>query len=272
MFTLKDDELQKLADFLHKHSGILLSFQKLQRFKRKIVDVFIEHKIENFSNFYHRVKHLREKVLIQDLINAVTINETYFWREHEQFELLVGEVLPKYIEANRLNSVRILVSPCSSGEELYSIMLAILSKPFLLERLNIELVGIDIDSKMIEKAKRGLYSKRSVIKIPKNLLETYFSKVGELYKIDENLRKNAHFRQVNIFDTKSVLAIGKFDIVFSRNMLIYFNEQDQQKSFQVFHNLLHQKGYLFLGHADANSLTKELFSPLIKGKHLYKKV
>ena len=272
MFTLKDDELQKLAKFLHRQSGLFLSAQKLQRLKRKILDVFREHNIENFSNFYHRVKHLHEDALIQDLISAVTINETYFWREHAQFELLIREVLPDYIESKKLNTVRILVAPCSSGEEVYSVMLAILTKPILLEKLNIELVGVDIDSKMIEKAKRGLYSKRSVAKLPKNLLETYFTKIGEFYKIDDNLRKNAHFEQVNIFDAEATLVLGKFDVLFSRNMLIYFNEQDKQRSFEIFYNLLHQKGYLFLGHADANSLKKEFFVPLKKGKHLYKKV
>ena len=151
-------------------------------------------------------------------------------------------------------------------------MLAILDNGRLLDRLNIELIGIDIDSKMILKAKSGLYTKRSVEKLPEHLLKGYFTKVGELYKIDETLRNSANFQQMNIFDEQRLFGLGKFDIVFSRNMLIYFNEADKQKCFKIFHQLLKPEGYLFLGHADANSINKRLFSTLKRGEHLYKRV
>lgn len=271
MVTLSVEELEKLADFLQRTSGIKMSAEKLQRFKRKIVDVFVSHNIEDFSQFYHKIKHLHDEKLIQDLTNAVTVNETYFWREHEQFEILTKDVLPKYLQIGSINTIRILVSPCSSGEELYSIMLAILGSGNLLEKLNIELVGIDIDSKMIHKAKSGLYTKRSVEKLSEDVLKSYFTKIGTLYKIDENLTANATFMQVNIFDAEAVAKLGKFDIVFSRNMLIYFNEEDKQKCFFIFHKLLKKDGHLFLGHADANSINKNLFSTLKRGSHLYLK-
>jgi len=272
MIDLRHEELEKLATFLHKKCGIKMNSEKLHRFKRKIEDVFRLHKIEEFSSFYHKIKHLDDATLIQDLTNAVTVNETYFWREYEQFHILTQSVLPKFLKEDGLGDVRILVSPCSSGEELYSIMLAILANATLLQRLNIELIGIDIDSKMIAKAKSGVYMKRSVEKLPEPLLKTYFTKVGQLYKIDDTLRENAMFTQANIFDVSSMAKLGKFDIVFSRNMLIYFNETDKQKCFKTFHQLLNHEGYLFLGHADANSINKKLFFTLKRGEHLYKKV
>ena len=271
MIVLSVEELEKLADFLQKKNGIKMSAEKLQRFKRKIVDVFSKHKIEEFTQFYHKIKHLHDEQLIEDLTNAITVNETYFWREYGQFKILSEEILPKYIKTDKLNSVRILVSPCSSGEELYSIMLAILGSGDLLSKLNIELLGIDIDSKMILKAKSGLYMKRSIEKLSPDIVRSYFTKVGKLYKIDENLTDNARFIQVNIFDTEEIAKLGKFDIIFSRNMLIYFNETDKQKSFSIFHNLLRKDGYLFLGHADANSIDKTLFTTLKRGEHLYQK-
>ncbi len=271
MIVLRRDELEKLANFLQKQNGIKMSSEKLQRFKRKIEEVFIKYKIDDFAHFYHRLKYLNDETLIQDLTNAVTINETYFWREHEQFSTLSQEVLPTYIKKGMLNRVRILVSPCSSGEELYSIMFAILESGDLLSKLNIELVGIDIDSKMILKAKSGLYVKRSVEKLPSTTLNKYFTKIANLYKIDENITSNATFIQANIFDTKTLEKLGKFDIVFSRNMLIYFSEADKQKCYSTFHNLLNKDGYLFLGHADANSINKTLFTTIKRGEHLYKR-
>jgi len=268
---LSDKELDKLAQFLQKTTGVELESSKLHRFKRKIEDVFKAHSINDFNTFYHRIRYQNDQKLIQDLTNAVTVNETYFWREFEQFHALTNKVLPRFTELGNLPTVRILVAPCSSGEELYSIMLAILDAGNLLEKLNIELIGIDIDSKMVFKAKAGLYSQRSVEKLPEHLKKTYFTKVGNLYKIDDNLRQSAHFLQANIFDNSIVQKLGHFDILFSRNMLIYFNEADKQKCYTIFHRMLKEQGILFLGHADANGINKKLFTPLEKGFHIYKK-
>ncbi len=268
--NLEDHELERLAHFLQKQNGIQLEEQKLRRFKRKIEDVFVKHNIKDFNTFYHRVRYMNEMPLIQDLTNAVTVNETYFWREHEQFHILTKEVLPKFVHSE-ITTVRILVAPSSSGEELYSIMLAILDAGRLIDTLNIEMVGIDIDSKMILKAKAGLYTQRSVEKLPKHLLASYFNKVGTLYQIDALLKENAHFLQANIFDEDIFSKLGKFDILFSRNMLIYFNEEDRQKCFKTFHHLLKEDAYLFLGHADANSIDKQLFKSIKKGSHVYVK-
>lgn len=269
--NLQLHELEKLATFLQKQNGIVLDSQKLQRFQRKIEDVFVKHNIKDFNTFYHRIRYINDTKLIEDLTNAITINETYFWREHEQFKILTQEILPTF-KHKAQDRVRILIAPTSSGEELYSVMLAILDSSNLIDQLNIEIVGIDIDSKMILKAKNGLYSQRSVEKIPQHLLKAYFKKVGNLYMIDEELKQNAHFLQANIFDTKTIEKLGKFDILFSRNMLIYFNETDKQKCYQTFYNLLNSNGYLFLGHADANAIGKKYFTSITKGLHIYKKL
>jgi chemotaxis protein methyltransferase CheR len=268
--NLTDIELEKLALFLQKKIGIWLESAKLQRFKRKIEDIFTKRGIENFNEFYHRLRFVGDESLIQDLINAVTVNETYFWREYEQFLTLVDEVLPLYLNKNETPLVRILVSPCSSGEELYSIMLCILENENLLKHLNIEMVGIDIDSTMIDKAKKALYTKRSIEKLPKKILDKYFTKVGNFYQLEYSLRKNARFLQANIFDLKLQQKLGNFDIIFSRNMLIYFNKEDKRRCFKIFHKLLKENSYLFLGHADANEIDKTLFSPIKSGFHLFR--
>jgi len=269
---LTSSELDKLAEYLQKHTGIHLEKKKLQRFKRKIEAIFVKHKIATFNDFYHQLRFLASEELIQDLTNAVTVNETYFWREHQQFELLVKEILPLYVREGSTPKVRILVSPCSSGEELYSIMLHILEAGSLLEKLNIEMIGIDIDSSMIEKAKRGFYSQRSIDKVPKKLLEKYFKKVGAFYQLERSVVKAAHFMQVNIFEKDLEKKMGHFDIIFSRNMLIYFNAADKQHCFETFHSLMKEGATLFLGHADANNIDKKRFKLLKNGFHVFEKI
>ena len=269
---LTTDELEKLALFLQKRIGVHLQSAKLLRFKRKIEDILVQRGIENFNTFYHQLRFMQNEELIQDLINAVTVNETYFWREHEQFTTLVKELLPKFLKNGMMPHVRILVSPCSSGEELYSIMLAILEEKNLIEKLNIEIVGIDIDSAMIDKAKKAYYTKRSIEKLPKGMLERYFTQVGNLYQLKDEIRKGAHFMQANIFDDTLLKRLGTFDIIFSRNMLIYFNKEDKQRAYQIFHQLLKDDGCFFLGHADANEIDKRLFSAVKSGFHLFKRI
>jgi len=269
--NLSIEELNKLADYLHKTTGIHLESQKLLRFKRKIEAIFVQHNIKEFNTFYHQLRFLKSEELLQDLTNAVTVNETYFWREHEQFELLVQEILPKYIRKNQLPTVRILVSPCSSGEELYSIMISILEAGSLLDKLNIEIIGIDIDSSMIIKAQKGLYAKRSIDKLPKKYLEKYFTKQGIYYQLDKSIVHSARFMQVNIFDKDLEKKLGVFDVVFSRNMLIYFNAKDKQHCYETFHSLMKSNATLFLGHADANNIDQNLFKSIKYGFHVFEK-
>ena len=269
MAAFEYDELTKIAQLFKKWTGITLDEGKLRRAARKIESVMKEFGFESFGAFYHALRFAKDERVIQALINAVTINETYFWREHEQFDVLVEEILPKL--AQKSDRIRLLVAPSSSGEELYSLMMAILEEGDVIRRVDIEMVGMDIDSSMIERAKKGIYGKRSVEKLPKNLLKKYFRQDGNLYIIDENLRKNATFIVANIFDENLVEKIGRFDILFSRNMLIYFNLEEKMKCFAQFERLLKSGGYLFLGHADAHHIDKKRFQPLGYGLPIYRK-
>ncbi len=267
------EELRRLAAFLQKHVGIALEDEKLLRLKRKIEAVMQEEGIKNFNQLYHRIRFAKDEALLQKIVNAVTINETYFWREYEQFEILVRDVLPKIVQKNKqAPHIRILSLPSSSGEELYSIMMAIVEQKELFDRANFEMVGVDLDSVMIAKAKAGIYAERSLMRLPKALKDRYFQKVGNRYVIDQKFRHFAKFLQGNLFDSEFIDKLGKFDIIFCRNMLIYFNQEDKKRAFMILYELLKEGGYLFLGHADANGIDKAKFQPIAKGFHVYQKM
>ena len=264
------EELKRLKIFIKKEFGIALDDKQLLRAKKRIENVLISNGFELFSPFYHQLRFGGDTTLKQDLINAITINETYFWREHEHFSILAQEVLPKV--AQNQEHIRILVAPTSSGEELYSIMFAILDEGSVIKKRDIEMVGIDIDSNMIAKAKEGLYSRRSVEKLPKPFLERYFKKEGELYRLHRTLRQSSTFLQRNIFDKEAISKLGRFDIIFSRNMLIYFDMEQKREVLDIFYTLLKDDGLLFLGHADANGIDKSRFRAYQSGSHIYQKV
>ncbi len=269
---LQEHELHKIAVWLQKEVGIVLGEQKLKRFARKIEDVISTHKFESFTSFYHTLRYKKEQKLAQDLINAITVNETYFWREHEQFLLLTNKILPLIDKLKDSAPIRILVLPCSSGEEVYSIMMAIIEYSGLIQKRDFEVIGLDIDSSMVLKAQRGIYSQRSIEKLPEPLLKKYFHAEHGMYHIDPLLRTNATFLQGNIFDNTMLHRLGQFDIIFSRNMLIYFDTEDKQRAYNALYTLLVDNGYLFLGHADANGIDKRKFQPLQVASQIYKKL
>ena len=271
--TLTLEALERIAALVKKRIGVTLEAGKLQRMRRKIEGVMHKHGYEDFHAFYHALRFKHDEALIQELLNAVTINETYFWREHEQFEICCQKLLPEYVAQKGADEkIRFLVAPCSSGEELYSIMIALSEEKTILERTPVEMVGIDIDSSMIEKAKRGLYTRRSVERLPAHLQQKYFTQVGDYYRILPEFTEVATFLVANIFDETLPDRLGQFDFLFSRNMLIYFNHEEKRRCFDQLYKLLKPGGYLFLGHADSNGIDKTRFQPLGLGSPIYRKV
>ncbi len=276
MAMLNDIDARRLRDFLELKTGIFIDDEKLRKiYKRKYEEFMQKNGFDNFYALYSQLVHGKDSKLLQEFINLSTVNETYFFREAYQFDTLVEEVLPKLHQIRPLDeSINILAAPSSSGEELYSIAIYIMEKiPQIFAKRDFVLVGIDIDSSMIKKAKEGLYTKRSIAKLPSHILLKYFKQKGNLFEIDKQLRDGLTFKVVNVLDFYAMKRLGKFDVIFSRNMLIYFDEKTKQKILATFHALLKPQGYLFLGHAEKVPFDMKIFRRVKIGKSiLYQKV
>jgi chemotaxis protein methyltransferase CheR len=194
-------------------------------------------------------------------MNAITVNETYFFREKDQFEVLVNRILPElHSRMPASKPLRILSSPCSTGEEPYSMILHIVEESNVVEERDIEVVGIDIDSTVIKKAKSGKYTDRSVHAIPKNILNKWFKKKTLGYELSDELQGTVDFQVANVFDKMQMRKLGKFDVIFSRNMLIYFDDASRKEVAMTFYDMLNPGGYVLLGHAEYMSRIVSVFS------------
>lgn len=267
---LTQNDFEKICQFVYRKTGIYVEDRKFLILGKKI-----EKKIENlgynnFREFFHAIRFARTNELIQELINVFTVNETYFYRENYQFEVLVNKVLYELDSTKKKEEpFRILCAPSSTGEEPYSIALHLLAEGIMINKRDIEIIGIDVDSEVIRKAQRGLYSKRSIQMIPQKLLREFFTKIDEEnYQIADFLRDAVDFRLVNVMDKTDMKSLGKFDIVFSRNMLIYFDDASKREASVNFYEVLLSKGYLFLGHADNINRASGLFSTVKYGDTL----
>lgn len=230
---------------------------------------------ENISieDLYKKIAVYRDENFLQKVINLLTVNETYFFREEYQFDTLINYVLP-YLDKIRppQEVISILVAPCASGEELYSIAIKIMEEENYINKRDFALLGIDIDSEMIEKCKAGKYTQRSVSKLPQKILEKYFKKEGNYYIFDKNIRKVVTCKKVNVLDKYAMKKLGKFDVIFSRNMLIYFDEKEKQEVIATFYEMLKENGFLFLGHAERIKNTKLFKLEKLGESFVYQKI
>ena len=198
-----------------------------------------ERDISSFKKLHDEIQYKND--LRQELINLLTVNETYFFREERQLQEAID------FAKSRAGSVSIICAPCASGEEVYT--LSIMMSEQLGSLKNFTITGIDINSEAIKKANQGLYSSRSLHKLSPELKEKYFSIEGDMFRVKKHLFSSVRFTQVNIFEN-SFTNMGSFDIVFSRNMLIYFEDDFRVSAMKRFSQLLKPDGRVFLGHAD----------------------
>ena len=261
-YLLNDESFHKMTDYIYRKTGIFLEVDKHFDKLAKYIDV--RAKVINADSFRKYFYTLRfedkDGTEFQELMNAVTVNETYFYREKEQFEVLVDRILPElHAVKPRAAPIRILCAPCSTGEEPYSVILHLLEEARLIEDRDIEVVGIDIDSTVIAKAKLGKYSERSVHAIPAGALAKYFKKRTLGFDLIDDLIGTVDFKVANIFDKTQMRQLGKFDVIFSRNMLIYFDDASRKEVAMSFYDMVNVGGYVLLGHAEYMSRITSVF-------------
>jgi len=260
---LSKDNFAKVGEFIYRKSGISLEEDKHYDKLAKFIDNRANDLgLDSFRKYFFKLRFEdKEGLEFQELMNGMTVNETYFFREKEQFEVLANVILPElHARMPRGRPIRILSSPCSTGEEPYSMILHILQEAVIVEERDIEVVGIDIDSTVIAKAKASRYSDRSVHAIPKPILNQWFRKKALGYELSEDLQGSVDFQVCNVFDKNQMRRLGKFDVIFSRNMLIYFDDASRKEVAMTFYDMLNPGGYVLLGHAEYMSRIVSVFN------------
>ncbi|KAB2952968.1 protein-glutamate O-methyltransferase CheR [Heliorestis acidaminivorans] len=203
------------------------------------------------------------------LIEHITINETYFFREEKALEAF-SAILQEYQYRKDTEVLRIWSAACSSGEEPYTLAMLI-KESGLFPRGSVQIVASDIDSKILEKAQRGRYGKKSLSfrKMPEVMLRKYFFATGEDYQINDELKEMITFRKLNLLEPYLVGKMEKVDIIFCRNVLIYFDGPVIQKIIHRFADIIKPGGYLFLGHAETIHGTKSPFETIYQYSAFY---
>lgn len=188
------------------------------------------------------------------LYEAITINETFFFRNQPQLDALVTSVIPELMSSQNKfnkNKIRIWSAASSSGEEAYSIAMTLMDlvKPRY-PNLEIEIIGTDINQAMIETAKKGIYRDYSIRNTPPYYLKKYFKTYGNTYEVDPIIRDLVSFKVMNLYDDISMKAMINFDVIYCANVLIYFDVKSKVKVVSHLYNSLYKGGYLFIGYSE----------------------
>ncbi len=228
----------------------------------KIENFYKDRHFNSIDDFFYELK--KDDKLFQEFINRLTVSESYFFRELKQIEIFSEFVKEKHL--NR--SFKILSLPCANGEEPYTIAMYLIEAG--INPTNINIIGVDINSSVIESAKDGFYSMRKFFKTPPEIMDKYFIKSENGYFINDSIKRLIDFKIFNIF-SQDIFSLGTFDYIFSRNMLIYFDASSKLLAEEVFYKLLKPDGYLFLGHADNISNSFNLKKHIVNGTLYYQK-
>jgi chemotaxis protein methyltransferase CheR len=197
---------------------------------------------------------------LQQLTNIMTVNETYFLREEYQFKCLVDSILPQIVHRRvGTDAIRIWCIPSSSGEEPYSVAMYLLETWPGINEWDVEIISSDIDTSILRRARAGRYSARSVQYLPDPWLKKYFKSVGEEYQLCDDLREAVEFTRVNLAEPADTLNYRNFDVIFCRNLLIYFDDASRKTASDTFYEALNPGGYLCLGHSESMSRISSLF-------------
>lgn len=258
--TISEDDFLKFKEYFYRKTGMLFEHSKRYFVDKRLIERIEDTKSENFRSYFNMLRFEASGNELQNLVNSMTVNETYFFREEYQFKCLVNSLLHEITKRKTDSSpIRIWSVPSSSGEEPYSIAIYLLEYWDGIDDWDVEIMSSDIDTKIIEQAKRGYYSSRSVQHLPKHILAKYFRPQRDGFQICEDLRQAVEFSRVNIMNPFEVHPFRNVDVIFCRNLLIYFDDAARRQTAEMFFDAVKPGGFVCLGHSESMSRISSLF-------------
>jgi chemotaxis protein methyltransferase CheR len=254
-------EFEFVAQLLKRRSGLVVGTDKLYLLESRLGPIARKHGLAGLPAIAAKLK-AGDEPLAREVTEAMTTNESFFFRDKTPFDHFEKLMLPAMLKA-RIGSkrLRIWCAAASTGQEPYSLGMILREKQALLKDWRIEIIGTDLSSEVLTRAKSGVYSQFEVQRgLPVQLMVKYFAKEREQWRIKDEVRSMVEYRQMNLLD--SFVGLGGFDIIYCRNVLIYFDEATKRGILERMAQLLPDDGYLLLGAAETVVGITNVFSPL----------
>ncbi len=259
--SISNAEFERFRDYFYRKTGIRFEHSKRYFVDKRLIQRILQTGHDSFREYFTYMRFQASGEELQELVNLMTVNETYFFREEYQLQCLTSSLFDELIHYRGTSTLfRVWSVPCSTGEEPYSIAIYLLEYWQHIDQVDVEIIASDIDTRALEKAKRGVFSKRSVSHLPDKILDRYFEPlVGGNYQLDKQIRSCVAFQKINLVDPAETRPMRGFDVIFCRNMLIYFDEASQRRAAEALYDALNPGGFVLLGHSESMSRISSLF-------------
>jgi chemotaxis protein methyltransferase CheR len=257
---LTQEDVRRVSEFLYRRTGMVFADNRRYYIDRRVAERIAVTQSESFRSYFAILRSDANHE-IEHLVNAFTVNETYFNREEHQLRCMTSDLLGNIARMRgRTEAIRIWSIPCSTGEEPYSIAMWLMEHWSEVDNYNIEIVGSDIDTCALKVGTEGIYSERALMRLSKDVVSRYFELLpGSRYQIHPGLVDSVQFTQANLIDSRDMARYRGFDIIFCRNVLIYFDDSSRRIAAENLYDCLRPGGYICLGHSETMSRISSLF-------------
>ncbi len=270
---LTEEEFRLIRDLIYHHCGLFFDEDSKYLLDRRLLQRVTLHNLSGFREYYQFLKYDRKKEQeISDIMDLLTTNETYFFREAFQLRAFTDEIVPELVKLKqRDRTLRIWSAGCSTGEEPYTIAMLLLEMGCF-DGWRIDIVGSDISHRVVQHARKGVYGKASFRATEERYIKRFFTEAEGGYRINDEVRELVTISQMNLFDQNRLALLGKMDVIFCRNVIIYFDETSKKKVIEAFYNTLRGGGYLLLGHSESlMNITTSFALKHLKNDMVYQK-
>lgn len=252
IIPLQEDVFRLIRDVIRDYCGLFFDDNSRYLIEKRLTRRVRSHHLDDFRDYYRFILYeKRSEEELSALIDILTVNETYFFREQNQLKAFSDEILKELKETKKdRKSVRIWSAGCSTGEEPYTISMLINERGDF-NGWDVEIYGSDINQRVLQTARKGWYRKNSFRTTDNLMQKKYFVEEDGIYRILDSVKKNVNFSYLNLLDPFKMKFLGKMDVIFCRNVLIYFDTISRKKVIENFFERLEDGGYLLLGHAES---------------------
>jgi chemotaxis protein methyltransferase CheR len=259
------EEFQVFRDFIHQKTGILFRDEKMIFVQNRLEARFAEIGCDNMEEYLRILKYDAKNEEMNALIEMLTTNETYFFRNLPQLEGFGTDAVPKMAarkKENNSQTIRIWSAGCSTGEEPYTLAMLVAENA---PGMDIRIIATDINQRVLGIAKKGIYSGRSLKDVPQNYLNKYFVRQDQYYEVTPEIKAMIDFWTLNMVDKDKMRMIYNIDFIFCRNVIIYFSQDISKQIMSCFYDSLNKGGVVFLGHSESMHFLSAAFK-LVKYK------
>ncbi|MFO7445559.1 MAG: CheR family methyltransferase [Ignavibacteriaceae bacterium] len=262
--NLSDESFAKLRKYIYDNCGIYFQDNKKYLLESRLIKRITFLGLSSFDEYFDYIRfNVNSQLEKKFLYEAITINETFFFRNQPQLDALITKILPEIIQEKRRigrNKIRIWSAASSSGEEAYSVAISIVDLlKIKYPEFEYEIVGTDINHAVVETARNAVYREYSIRNTPAHYLKKYFKSKDNTYVLDPNIKKMVQFKVLNLYDDAAMKAMSSFDIIFCANVLIYFDLTSKVKVVSHLYNSLNKGGYLFIGYSETLHTVSKAF-------------